>query len=188
MSTRQLLVSRPSPFFQPTSRCISPQITTEPHLRRVHALRLRIPVGLLLRCREIVAKRGSAICDVTVIALFGIDDMGARFAAEDLEGEMGFESLGTHLITGWSSFGLGVRFGLTEQIALDVSCTPPVTPHNQLNCACKTQKTDRSEKMKKPLCSAQSIPQTIAALFTSLTRRLSSTSLGQVNPFSQMTR
>jgi hypothetical protein len=44
-----------------------------------------------------------------------------------------------------------------------------------------------SEKMKVPLCSAQSIPQTIVASFSLLALMVSRMSLGQVKPFSQIT-
>ena len=117
----------PSPaLFQAVVGGVRPEISAEPHLSRIHTLRVGIPLWRFSRRREVVREGRSSVLDVAVVRLFRVDNVRSGLATEDLEREVLLESVGTRPVSWWASFGLGVGFGLTEQIAFDISGPPSV--------------------------------------------------------------
>ena len=69
-----------------------------------------------------------AVGDASIVRLGGVDDVRARFAAEDLEGQMLSVALCARGIAWWDGgeggLGDGRRLGLAELVAVDVTGAP----------------------------------------------------------------
>jgi hypothetical protein len=125
-----------------------------------------------------VKVRTSTVHHAFVVRLGRVYDVGSGFTAEDLGGEILGVSGCACFVAGRDGVWFGGGFGLSELVAVDVSCAPSA---GVLEDRCVGGRgAHRSEKRKDFPCSAQSMPQTIAASFTMLTLSVSRMSLGQL--------
>jgi hypothetical protein len=126
VSDRYLAAQTALPALETVLGSIGPEVSAEPHLGRVHALVLGVPIGRQLGARQVLSHLGRPVVDAPVVGLFRVDDVTTGFATEDLEGQMVGVSFGTGLVSGRSSLGFRVGLGLTEQVSFDISSPPSV--------------------------------------------------------------